>query len=114
MKLSCIANVDNADRYNDGGSVSGVAIILGDTATSARRSTIQHYCVTLPANEVDCKATVHGAKVTLAAKAVLDFSQPLHLQCASVTRGQRLQIPRILTAVSTLSCSRRFIRTDTT
>ena len=49
LKLSLFADEDYADRCNDRRSVSGVAVMLGNTAVSAS-STTQH-CVTLSRSE---------------------------------------------------------------
>ena len=48
--------------------------MLGNTAVSASRTT-QH-CVTLSTSEAEYVAIAHGAKTSLAIKAVLDFVQP--------------------------------------
>ena len=74
MKLSFFADADYADKCNDRRSVSGVAVMLRNTAVSAS-STTQH-CVTLSTSEAEYVAMAHGAKTALAIKAVLDFVQP--------------------------------------
>ena len=74
LKLSLFADGDYADICNDRRSVSGVAVMLENTAVSAS-STTQH-CVTLSTSEADYVAMTHGAKTALAIKAVLDFVQP--------------------------------------
>ena len=74
LKLSFFADADYADRCNDGRSVSGVTVILGNTAVSTS-STTQH-CVTLSTSEAEYAAMAHGAKTALAMKAVLDFVEP--------------------------------------
>ena len=51
FKLSLFADVDYAERCNHRRSVSGAAVILGDTAVS-NSSTTQH-CVTLSTSEVE-------------------------------------------------------------
>ena len=71
LKLSLFADADYADKCNDRRSVSGVAVILGNTAVSAS-STAQH-CVTLSTSEAEYVAMAHGAKTALTIKAVLDF-----------------------------------------
>ena len=63
MKLSLFPNADYADRCNDRRSVSGVAVMLGNTAVSASRTT-QH-CVTLSTSEVEYVAVTYGAKTVL-------------------------------------------------
>ena len=50
LKLSFFADADYADRCNDRRPVSGVAVMLENTAVSAS-STTQH-CVTLSTSEV--------------------------------------------------------------
>ena len=72
LKLSLFADEDCADRCNDRRSVSGVAVMLGNTAVSAS-STTQH-CVTLSTNEAEYVAMAHGAKTALAIEAVLEFA----------------------------------------
>ena len=74
LKLSLFADADYADRCNDRRSVSGVAVMLGNTAVSASSKT-QH-CVTLSTSEAEYVVMAHGAKTSLAIKAVLDFVQP--------------------------------------
>ena len=75
LKLSLFADdADYAHKCNDRRSVSGVAVMLGNTAVSAS-STTQH-CVTLSASEAEYVVMAHGAKTALAIKAVLDFVQP--------------------------------------
>ena len=63
LKLSLFANADCADRCNDRGSVSGLAIMLENTAVGASSST-QH-CVTLPTSEAEHVVMAHGAKTVL-------------------------------------------------
>ena len=63
-----------ADRCNERWSVSGVAVMLGNTAVGAS-STTQH-CVKLSTSEAEYVAMAHEAKIALAIKAVLDFVQP--------------------------------------
>ena len=74
MKLSLFADADYADICNDKRSVSGVLVMLGNTAMSAS-STMQH-CVTLSTSEAEYVAMAHGAKTALAINAVLEFVQP--------------------------------------
>ena len=81
LKFSLLANADYADRCNDRRSVSGVVVMLGNTAMSAS-STTQHY-VTLSTSEAEYVTMSHGAKTALAIKAVLDFVQP-HLSSRSI------------------------------
>ena len=77
MELSLFADADYADGCNDRRSVSGVAVMLGNTAVSASSTTQR--CVTLSTSEAECVAMAHGAKTSLAIKAVLDVVQP-HLR----------------------------------
>ena len=56
---------------NDRRSVSGVAVMLGNTVVSVS-STTQH-CVTLSTSEAEYVAMAHGAKTALAIKAVVRF-----------------------------------------
>ena len=72
LKLSLFADADYADRCNDKRLVSGIAVILGNTAVSAS-STMQH-CVTLSTSEAGCVAMANEAKTVLAIRAVLDFA----------------------------------------
>ena len=81
LKRSLFAYEDNAYRCNDRRSVSGVAVMLGNTAVSAS-STTQH-CVTISASEVEYVAMAHGAKTALAMKSVLDVVQP-HLSSEAI------------------------------
>ena len=74
LKLSLFADGDYADKANDRWSVSGVAVMLENTAVGAS-STTQH-CVTLSTSEAEYVAMAHEAKTALAIKAVLDFVQP--------------------------------------
>ena len=74
LKLSLFADADYADRCNDKRAVSGVAVMLGNTAVSVS-STTQH-CVTLSTSEAEYAAMAHGEKTALAIKTVLDFVQP--------------------------------------
>ena len=73
LKLS-FADADYADRCNDRRSVSGVAVMLRNTAVSAS-STTQH-CVTLSTSEAEYVAMAHGENTALEIKAVLDSVQP--------------------------------------
>ena len=74
LKLSLFADEDYVSRYNDKRSISGVAVMLGNTAVRAS-STTQH-CVTLSTREAEYATIAHVAKTVLAEKAVLDFAQP--------------------------------------
>ena len=74
FKLSLFADADYADRYNERRSVSGVAVMLGNTAVSASNTT-QH-CVSLSTSETNYVVMAHGAKTAFAIKVVLDFVQP--------------------------------------
>ena len=74
LKLSLFADADYADICNDRRSVSGVAVMLGNTAVSASSTT--QYCVILSTSEAEYVAMAHGAKTALAIKAVLDVVQP--------------------------------------
>ena len=74
LKLSLFADADHADRCNDRLSVSGVAVMLGNTAVGAS-STTQHYVI-LSTSEAEYVAMAHEAKAALAIKAVLDFVRP--------------------------------------
>ena len=74
LKLSLFADGDCADKCNDRQSVSGLAVMLVNTAVSVS-STTQH-CVTLSTSEAENDEMTHGGKTALAIKAVLDFVQP--------------------------------------
>ncbi|CAM9944380.1 unnamed protein product, partial [Ascophyllum nodosum] len=74
LKLSLFADEDYVSRYNDKRSISGVAVMLGNTAVRAS-STTQH-CVTLSTREAEYATIAHVVKTVLAEKAVLDFAQP--------------------------------------
>ena len=74
LKLSLFADEDYADKCNDRWSVSGVAVMLRNTAVSTS-STTKH-CVTLSTSEAEYVTMDHEAKTALAIKAVLDFVQP--------------------------------------
>ena len=74
LKLPLFADGDYADKCNDRRSVSGVAVMLGNTAVSASSTTQR--CVTLSTSEAEYVAMAHGAKTVLAIKTVLDFVQP--------------------------------------
>ena len=76
LKLSLFAGGDYADRCNDRRSVSGVAVMLGNTAVSASASSTTQHRVTLSTSEAEHVAMAHGANTVLATKAVLDFVQP--------------------------------------
>ena len=81
MKLPLFADADYADGCNDRRSVSGVAVMLGNTAVSAS-STTQH-CLTLSTSEAEYVAMAQGAKTALTIKAVLDVVQP-HLNGSAI------------------------------
>lgn len=67
LKLWLFANADYVDRCNDRRLVSGVAIMLVNTAVAAECSIAWHHLrVTM----------AHEEKTTLAIKALLDFVQP--------------------------------------
>ena len=74
LKLSLFTDADDVGRCNDRRSVSGVAVMLGNTAVSAS-STTQHG-LTLSTSKAQYVAMSNGAKTVLAIKAVLDFVQP--------------------------------------
>ena len=74
LKLSLFADAGYVDRCNDRRSVSGVAVMLRNTAVNASGTT-QH-CVARSMSEAEYVVMAHGAKTALAIKAVLDFVQP--------------------------------------
>ena len=74
LKLSLFADAGYVDRCNDRRSVSGVAVMLRNTAVNESGRT-QH-CVARSTREVEYVVMAHGAKTALAIKAVLDFVQP--------------------------------------
>ena len=75
LKLSLFTDADYADVCNDRRSVSGVAVMLGNTAVGAS-STTQRW-VTLSRSEAEYMAMTHGANTSfLTIKAVLDLVQP--------------------------------------
>ena len=74
LNLSLFTDAYCADRCNDRRSVSGVAVMLGNTAVSVS-STTQH-CVTPSTSQAEYIAISHGTKTASAIKAVLDFVQP--------------------------------------
>ena len=74
LKLSLFADAAYAERCNGRRSISGVAVMLGNTTLSARSAT-QH-CVALSTSEVEHVAITHEAKTALAIKVVFDFVQP--------------------------------------
>ena len=63
LKLSLFAGADYANKCNDRRSVSGVAVMLGNTAVSVS-STTQH-CVILSTSEAEYVAMAHGPKTAL-------------------------------------------------
>ena len=73
LKLSVYVDADYAKKDNDKRSVSGVAVMVGDTALNAS-STTQH-CVALSTSEAEYVAMAQGAKTALFTKPVLDFMQ---------------------------------------
>ena len=81
LKQSLFAYEDYAYRCNDRRSVSGVEVMLGNTAVSAS-STTQH-CVTISTSEAGYVAMAHGAKTALAMKSALDVVQP-HLSSEAI------------------------------
>ena len=81
LKLSLFADADYADRFNDRWSVTGVAVMLGNTAVSASGTT-QH-CVTLSVSEAEYEAMAHEVKTALTIKAVSYFVQP-HLSSRAI------------------------------
>ena len=92
FKLSLFADVDYAERCNHRRSVSGAAVILGDTAVS-NSSTTQH-CVTLSTSEVEYVAMVYGAKSVFAIKRLCwtlfsHISVVVRITCMRITRGQK-------------------------
>ena len=74
LKLSLFADADNADKFNDRRSVSGVAVMLGNTALRASSTT--QYCRTLSTSEAEYMTMAHGARTASAIKTVLNFVQP--------------------------------------
>ena len=99
LKLSLFADAYYADRCNDRRSVSGVVVMLGNTAVSVS-STTQH-CVTPSTSEAEYVAIAHGTKTALAIKAVLDFVQP-HLS------GRAIEVSYVeLVSTSPLSLAGR-------
>ena len=73
LKLS-FADAGYADRCNNRRSVSGVAVMLRNTAVSASNTT--QNCVTLSTSEAEYVAMAHGANTAVEIKAVLEFVQP--------------------------------------
>ena len=85
LKLSLFTDADYADKCNNRRSVSGVAVMLGNTAMSAS-STTQH-CMTPFTSEAEYVAMAHGAKTALAITAVLGFVQP-HLSGRAIDMNE--------------------------
>ena len=74
LRLSVYADADFAAASNDRRSVSGVAVILGDTAIGWKGSTQK--CVTTATCEAEYVALCDASKEALFTRAVLVFLQP--------------------------------------
>ena len=74
LRLSMYANADYAAASNDRRSVSGVAVMLGDTAIDWKNSTQK--CVTTATCEAEYVALCNVSKKGLFTRAVLGFFQP--------------------------------------
>ena len=74
VRLSVYADADYAVASKDRRSVSGVAVMLGDTAIGWKSSTQK--CVTMATCEAEYVALCDASKETLFTKAVLVFLQP--------------------------------------
>ena len=74
LKLSVYADADYAAASNDRRSVSGVAVILRDTAIGWKSSTQK--CVTTATCETEYVALYDASKEALFMRAVLVFLQP--------------------------------------
>ena len=74
LKLSVYADADYAAASNDRRSVSGVAVMLGDTAIGWKSSTQK--CVTTATCEAEYVALCDASKEALFMRAVLVFLQP--------------------------------------
>ena len=74
LRLSVYADADYAAASNDRRSVSGVAVMLGDTATGWKSSTQK--CVTTAICETEYVALCDASKEALFTRAVLVFLQP--------------------------------------
>ncbi|CAN0084350.1 unnamed protein product, partial [Ascophyllum nodosum] len=74
LRLSVYADADYAAVSNDRRSVSGVAVMLGDTAIGWKSSTQK--CVTTATCEAEYVALCDASKEALFTRAVLVFLQP--------------------------------------
>jgi hypothetical protein len=74
LRLSVYADADYAAASNDRRSVSGVAVVLGNTAISWKSSTQK--CVTTATCEAEYVALCDAAKEAIFERAVLVFLQP--------------------------------------
>ena len=74
LRLSVYADVDYAAGSNDRRSVSGVAVMLGDTAIGWKKSTTQK-CVTTSTCEAEYVALCDASKEALFTRVVLVFLQ---------------------------------------
>ena len=74
LRLSVYADDDYAVASKDRRSVSGVPVMLGDTAIGWKSSTQK--CVTMATCEAEYVALCDASKETLFTKAVLVFFQP--------------------------------------
>ena len=74
LKLSVFAYVNCAAASNGRRSVSGLAVMLGDTATSWKSSTQE--CVTTATREAEYDALCDAFKEALFMRAALAFLQP--------------------------------------
>ena len=74
LRLSVYADAGYAAASNDGRSVSGVAVMLGDTAIGWKSSTQK--CVTTATCEAEHVALCDAPKEALFTRAVLVFLQP--------------------------------------
>ncbi|CAM9961521.1 unnamed protein product [Ascophyllum nodosum] len=74
LKLSAYADADYAAASNDRRSVSGVAVVLGDTAIDWKSSAQK--CVTTTTCEAEYVALCVASKEALFTRAVLVFLQP--------------------------------------
>ena len=74
LRLSMYADADYAAAYNDRRSVSGVAVMLGDTAIGWKSSTQK--CVTTATYEAEYVTLCDASKEALFTRVVLVFLQP--------------------------------------
>ena len=74
LKLTVFADADYAAASNDRRSVSGVAVMLGDTAIGWKSS--KQKCVTTATCEAEYVALCDASKEALFTRAVLVFLQP--------------------------------------